>query len=51
MRIGIIGGSGYVGSELLRLLLMHPAGRGNDGYFTPKSQENTSSTFTQTSEA
>ena len=24
MRIGIIGGSGYVGSELLRLLLMHP---------------------------
>ena len=23
-RIGIIGGSGYVGSELLRLLLMHP---------------------------
>ena len=25
MRIGIIGGSGYVGSELLRLLLMHPA--------------------------
>jgi LysW-gamma-L-alpha-aminoadipyl-6-phosphate/LysW-L-glutamyl-5-phosphate reductase len=24
MRIGIIGGTGYVGSELLRLLLMHP---------------------------
>src|SRR4030066_552012 len=24
MRIGIIGGSGYVGGELLRLLLMHP---------------------------
>ncbi|MDR0372272.1 MAG: N-acetyl-gamma-glutamyl-phosphate reductase [Nitrososphaerota archaeon] len=24
MKIGIIGGSGYVGSELLRLLLMHP---------------------------
>ena len=24
LRIGIIGGSGYVGSELLRLLLMHP---------------------------
>ena len=24
MRIGIIGGSGYVGSELLRILLMHP---------------------------
>ncbi len=24
MRIGIIGGSGYVGSELLRLLLLHP---------------------------
>jgi N-acetyl-gamma-glutamyl-phosphate/LysW-gamma-L-alpha-aminoadipyl-6-phosphate reductase len=24
MRIGIIGGSGYVGSELLRLLIMHP---------------------------
>ena len=24
MRVGIIGGSGYVGSELLRLLLMHP---------------------------
>lgn len=24
MRIGIIGGSGYVGSELLRLLLVHP---------------------------
>ena len=24
MRIGIVGGSGYVGSELLRLLLMHP---------------------------
>ena len=25
LRIGIIGGSGYVGSELLRLLLLHPA--------------------------
>jgi N-acetyl-gamma-glutamyl-phosphate/LysW-gamma-L-alpha-aminoadipyl-6-phosphate reductase len=24
MRIGIIGGSGYVGSELLRILLLHP---------------------------
>ena len=24
LRIGIIGGSGYVGSELLRLLLLHP---------------------------
>ncbi len=24
MRIGIIGGSGYVGGELLRLLLLHP---------------------------
>src|SRR5512136_856215 len=24
MRIGIIGGTGYVGSELLRLLLLHP---------------------------
>jgi LysW-gamma-L-alpha-aminoadipyl-6-phosphate/LysW-L-glutamyl-5-phosphate reductase len=24
MKVGIIGGSGYVGSELLRLLLMHP---------------------------
>ena len=24
MRIGIIGGSGYVGSELLRLLILHP---------------------------
>jgi len=24
VRIGIIGGSGYVGSELLRLLLLHP---------------------------
>ena len=24
MRVGIIGGSGYVGSELLRLLLLHP---------------------------
>jgi N-acetyl-gamma-glutamyl-phosphate/LysW-gamma-L-alpha-aminoadipyl-6-phosphate reductase len=24
MKIGVIGGSGYVGSELLRLLLMHP---------------------------
>ena len=24
LRIGIIGGSGYVGSELLRLLLFHP---------------------------
>jgi N-acetyl-gamma-glutamylphosphate reductase len=23
-RIGIIGGSGYVGSELLRILLLHP---------------------------
>jgi N-acetyl-gamma-glutamylphosphate reductase len=24
MRVGIIGGSGYVGGELLRLLLLHP---------------------------
>ncbi|HSQ52834.1 MAG TPA: N-acetyl-gamma-glutamyl-phosphate reductase, partial [Acidobacteriota bacterium] len=24
MRVGVIGGSGYVGSELLRLLLPHP---------------------------
>ena len=24
MRIGIIGGTGYVGGELLRLLLLHP---------------------------
>ena len=24
MKIGIIGGTGYVGGELLRLLLMHP---------------------------
>jgi len=24
LKIGIIGGTGYVGSELLRLLLLHP---------------------------
>jgi N-acetyl-gamma-glutamylphosphate reductase len=24
MRVGIVGGSGYVGGELLRLLLFHP---------------------------
>ncbi|MCK4884743.1 N-acetyl-gamma-glutamyl-phosphate reductase, partial [Candidatus Bathyarchaeota archaeon] len=24
MRVGVIGGSGYVGGELLRLLLPHP---------------------------
>ena len=24
MRIGIIGGTGYVGGELLRILLLHP---------------------------
>ena len=36
MRIGIIGGSGYVGSELLTTAAYAPRGRGNYGYFTAK---------------
>ena len=33
MRIGIIGGTGYVGGELLRLLLLHPQAEVTIGYF------------------